>query len=255
MTGLQPLLRKELLESWRTRRLVLVLALFAFVGILSPLTARYLPEILELALGDQLTVPIPSPTAADAVLQLQKNIGQFGALAAIILAMGAVASEKERGTAGFILTKPASRAAFLAAKLVALAAVLAVAMAVAVVLAWTYTAVLFAPPAVPGWIAMGFLGWLGLLAWASITFLASTVSRSAAAAAGIGFVALIGGSIVAAIPPVGRWLPPGLDGPAQALAGGMPVDGAVLATAIVGTIAIIAGAIGVAWLAFRRQEL
>jgi len=255
MSGLRPLVLKELLESWRTMRLAIVVGLFAFVGILSPLTARYLPEILELALGDQLTVPIPAPTAADAVLQLQKNLGQFGALAAIILAMGAVASEKERGTAAFILTKPASRGAFLAAKLASLAAVLALASAVAVVLAWAYTAVLFAPPSVPGWIAMGFLAWLALLAWAAITFLASTVSRSAAAAAGIGFVALIGISLVAAIPPVGRWLPPGLDGPAQALAGGTPVDGPVLATAIIGTAAIIAGAIGVAWLAFRRQEL
>jgi len=255
MSGLQPLLRKELLESWRTRRLVLVVGLFAFVGILSPLTARYLPEILELALGDQLTVPIPAPTAADAVLQLQKNLGQFGALAAIILAMGAVASEKERGTAGFILTKPASRSAFLAAKLASLAAVLALATAVAVVLAWAYTAVLFAAPPVVGWIAMGFLAWLALLAWASITFLASTVSRSAAAAAGIGFTALIGVSLVAAIPPVGRWLPAGLDGPAQALAAGTPVDGAALATAIVGTVVVIAGTIGAAWFAFRRQEL
>jgi hypothetical protein len=102
---------------------------------------------------------------------------------------------------------------------------------------------------------MGLLSWLALLAWASLTFLASTVSRSAAAAAGIGFVALIGISIVAAIPQVGRWLPSGLDGPGLALATGAPVDGSVLATAIAGTVAIIVGAVVLAWLAFRRLEL
>jgi ABC-2 type transport system permease protein len=255
MTGLRPLLLKELIESRRTLRLPIVVGLFAFVGILSPLTAKYLPEILKLALGDQMTIPIPTPTAADAVLQLQKNLGQFGALAAIVLAMGAVATEKERGTAAFILTKPASRAAFLAAKLLGLAAVLALATAVGVALAWIYTAVLFAPPSIPGWIAMGCLAWLALLAWASLTFLASTVSRSAAAAAGIGFVALIGVSLISAIPPIGRWLPPGLDGPAQALAAGLPVDGADLASAVVGTTALIAACVGAAWLSFRRQEL
>lgn len=255
MTGLAPLLRKELLESWRTLRLPLVLALFAFVGLLSPLTARYLPEILELALGEQMTIPLPTPTAADAVLQLQKNLGQFGALAAIILAMGAVASEKERGTAAFILTKPASRAAFLAAKLAALAAVLALGTTVAVVLAWAYTAVLFEPQPVAGWVALGVLSWLSLMVWASITFLASTVARSAAAAAGVGFVALIGLSIVAAVPQIGRWLPSGLDGQGLALATGAPVDGEMLATAVVGTVGIIVGAVVLAWLAFRRQEL
>ena len=47
MTGLRVLLRKELREAWRTRRLPAVVVLFAVVGILSPLTARYLPEILK----------------------------------------------------------------------------------------------------------------------------------------------------------------------------------------------------------------
>lgn len=255
MTGLRPLMRKELLESWRSLRLPIVVGLFAFVGIVSPLTARYLPEILELALGEQMTIPLPTPTAADAVLQLQKNLGQFGALAAILLAMGAVASEKERGTAAFILTKPASRAAFLAAKLAMLAGVLALATTVAVVLAWAYTSVLFEVQSVTGWIALGVLAWIALLAWGSLTFLASTVLRSAPAAAGVGFVALVGLSIVAAIPPVGRWLPSGLDGPALAFATGADVDEAALATAIVGTLAIAFGSALLAWLAFRRQEL
>ena len=54
-----------------------------------------------------------------------------------------------------------------------------------------------------GWIAFALLAWLGLAAWAAITFLASTVTGSTAAAAGIGFGALLLLSIVAAIPNVG----------------------------------------------------
>jgi len=113
MSGLPTLTRKELTESNRTRRLPVVVVLFAGLGILSVLTARYLPEILEVALGDQAgAIPLPTPTVADAIVELQQNVGQFGALTAIVLAMGAVAWERERGTAAFILTKPASRAAF-----------------------------------------------------------------------------------------------------------------------------------------------
>ena len=48
------LLRKELLESVRTFRLPVVAGLFLFVGLSSPVLARYLPEIIELAGGDQL---------------------------------------------------------------------------------------------------------------------------------------------------------------------------------------------------------
>ncbi len=257
MTGLRVILGKELREAWRTRRLPAVLVLFAVIGILSPLTARYLPEILKAALGEELPLPIPTPMAADAVLQLQKNLGQLGAFAAIILAMGTVANEKERGTAAFLLTKPLSRRAFLGAKLAALGVVLGVATLVAVAVGWVYTAILFEPGPAGGWIALAVLTWLGLSCWAAITFLASTVLGSAAAAAGIGVLALVVVSLIAAIPAVGRFLPPGLDAPALALATGQTSGLAPdeLATAVLGSALLIAGAGLAAWLSFRRQEL
>src|SRR5688572_18128522 len=103
MRGLSVLVRKELLESWRTLRIPIVGGLFLLVGLGSPLLAKYLPEIIEAAAGDQLpTIPIPTPVMADATAQLWKNLAQFGAFAAIILAMGAVSGELDRGTAAFV---------------------------------------------------------------------------------------------------------------------------------------------------------
>jgi ABC-2 type transport system permease protein len=250
-------LRKELVESWRTRRLPAVLIMFITIGLLAPLTAKYLPEIIKAALGDEISVPLPVPTAADAVLQLQKNLGQLGAFAAIVLAMNAVAGEKEHGTAAFVLTKPVRRGAFIGAKLVALGLVIGLAVVAAIMVAWVYTAVLFQPLPIAGWLALGVLSWLALSVWASITFFASTVTGSAAAAAGVGIVALIVLSLVSAVPQVARFLPPALDGPALALATGNTADLAVdtLTTAIGGSVGLlVASAVG-AWLAFRHQEL
>ena len=199
------LLRKELLESIRTFRLPVVAGLFLFVGLSSPVLARYLPEIIELAGGEQLgVIEIPTPTATDAVDQLVKNLAQFGALTAILLAMGLVAAEKDRGTAAFILTKPVSRKAFLGAKLAALAAVLGGCTLVAVVAGWIYTALLFEPLPVVGWVWLAVLVTLWLLAFATITFLGSVVTGSTVAAGGIGFVALLGLGIVSAIPAFSR---------------------------------------------------
>ena len=257
MNGFGVLVRKELLEAWRTRRLPAVAVMFVAIGIVSPLTARYLPEILQAALGDQLTVPIPTPTPADAALQLQKNLGQLGAFAAIVLAMGAVATEKERGTAAFLLTKPVGRGAFLGAKLVVLGIVLGLATLGALAVGWVYSAILFEPGPIGGWAALAVLVWLGLCSWSAITFLASTILGSPAPAAVVGVTALIGLSLVSAIPVVGRFLPPGLDGPALALAAGR-VEGLAageLATAIAGSVVLIALAGLGSWLAFRHQEL
>ena len=107
MTNFGVLLGKEWLEAWRTYRLPIVAGLFLLVGLTSPLLARYLPEIIEAAAGDTLggAFDIPTPTGADAVDQLVKNLAQFGALAAILLAMSSVATELERGTAAFVLAR------------------------------------------------------------------------------------------------------------------------------------------------------
>ena len=256
MSGLSVLVRKELLESWRTMRLPIVGGLFLLVGLTSPLLARFLPEIITAAAGDQLPgIPIPTPVVADAAAQLWKNLAQFGAFAAIVLAMGSVATERDRGTAAFVLSKTVSRGAFLGAKVASLGLVLAVCVVMATAVGWIYTTILFEPLPVGGWVAFSLLAWLGLAAWAAITFLASTVTGSTAAAAGIGFGAWLLLSILAAIPNVGQFLPGGLAEPAIALAtGGSVTTGEVLVPAV-STLVFIALALGAAWWSFRRQEL
>ncbi len=253
MMGLGPLLRKEVLEQWRTLRLPVVATIFLLVGLSSPLLARFTPEILKAVGGDQFQIVLPTPNAADAVDQLAKNLGQFGGLIAVLLTMGAVATEKERGTAALLLTKPVSRAAFLGAKLVAVGLTLAVSVAIATAGAWFYTLVLFEPLPLSGVAAGAVLQWLMLMAWASITFVGSALTRSSLAAAGLGIVAFIVVGILGVLPAVGRFLPTGLGGPARALTLGIPAPDALAPT--VATIALIGLAALIAWLAFRRQEL
>jgi ABC-2 type transport system permease protein len=253
MNGFGALLRKELLEQWRTTRLPVVATVFLLVGLSSPLLARFTPEIIEAVGGDQFQIVLPTPTAADAYDQLAKNLGQFGALIAVLLAMGSVATEKERGTAALILTKPASRGAFLAAKLVAIAGTLAVATAIAAAGAWFYTLVLFEPLDVVGFAASAVLQWLALVAFAAITFVGSTLTRSSLAAAGLGVASFIVLGILSIVPTLGHYLPTGLGEPARGLALGLP--GVDVLGPTVAAVVLIGALAGVAWLAFRRQEL
>jgi ABC-2 type transport system permease protein len=256
MSGFSILLRKELLEAWRTRRLPVVAVLFLVLGIVSPLTARYLPDIVKALGGGALPIPIPTPVAADALAQLQKNLGQLGALAAIAIAMGSVSGELDRGTAALVLAQPATRGAFLGAKLVAIGVVLGISVIAASVVAWVYTAILFEPLPVAGWIAMAALSWLALMAWASITFLASAATGSTTAAAGIGFVGIVVISLASILPTLDRLLPPALTAPAIQLASdGAVADAGAALTAVIGTTALIVVAAVGAQLAFRSREL
>jgi ABC-2 type transport system permease protein len=253
LAGLGLLVRKELREQVRTLRLPVIVILFAILGLLSPVFARYVREIISSLGSGDLVGLVSEPTVGDAVVQFTKNLGQFGVLAAILVTMGSVAGEKDRGTAAFLLTKPVSRGAFLGAKVVALGALLALATVVAGVLCWAYAAILFEPLPVTGFAAAVFLVWLSLAVFGAVTFLASVVAPSALVAGGIGIAALLVAGILSALPVIGPYLPTGLWGLADQLALGRVPD--PLAGPVLVNVAVIALASLLAWWSFRHQEL
>lgn len=251
LDGFMPFLRKELRECWRTGRLpVVVLVFFAF-GLISPLTAKYLPEILRGAAGS-VKIILPPPQAADAVDQFLKNVGSNGIFVAILLAMGMVAREKERGTVAFVLAKPITRQAFLAAKLVGLLVTLGAGVLVAAVADYIYTALLFKSLPLVGFIACAFLTLLLLAVFGAVTFFASVALPSTLAAAGVGIAALVVFAALSAQPDVAHFMPMGLMDPARSLALGLAPQH--LVAALAGNGALVAASLLFAWLAFRRQE-
>jgi len=251
MTGLNVLLRKELREQWRTLRLPIVTIIFFVIGLISPVLAKYTPEIIEHAGGNiQITVPVPQ--MKDAIDQFIKNLGQVGPFAAILLAMGTVAREREHGTAAFVLSKPATRVAFLGAKFVALVVTLSVGVLAAGIAAYTYTAILFDPPPIAGFIACCLLLLIGIAVFVALTLLASTAIGSTLPAAGVGLGAYILMAIISAVPRLGQFTPLGLGDPAHALAlGDAPPH---LWTSLLASLVWIAVALIVTWLSFRNQE-
>jgi ABC-2 type transport system permease protein len=253
MTGFRTMLRKELGEQWRTRRLPVVALVFLFVGLSSPLLARFTPELVAALAGDEIPFPLPPPTTAQAVDQLVRNLVQFGALTGILLAMGAVATEKERGTAALLLTSPLSRGAFIGAKGAALGITVAAATSVALAGGWLYTTILFEPLPIGGVALGGVLLWLVLATYTALTFLGSVVTGSAVAAGALGFGLFLVLSLVSAFPVLGSYLPAGLIEPARLLATGAD-PGEVVRPALA-TVAILGFAVVAATAAFRRQEL
>jgi ABC-2 type transport system permease protein len=251
--GFGPLLRKELLEAWRTRRMLVVAIVFTAFGIASPFLARYTPELVKALAGGQLEIIIPPPTVRDAADQFLKNLGQAGILTAVLLAMGSVAVEKERGTAALLLSKPASRGAYLLAKLLAIATTLAVGVSLAAAGGYAYTAFLFEALPPIGWIAMAALLLLMLVVYAAFTFLGSVLTRSSMAAAAFGVGGLLAVALISALPSIGAYTPGGLSAPAQAMALGN--DPGNVAGPLVVNLGLVGGLALASWLAFRRQEL
>lgn len=252
MSPLAVLLRKELTEQWRTLRLPIAVAVFFCLGAASPLLARFTPEIIRSLASPQLADLVPPPRLADAVLQFVKNLSQFGALMAIVLAMGSVAAERERGTAAFVLSKPVSHLAFLAAKLLALVLTLAASVLVAGLVAYLYTSALFSTPA-PGFAVTCALALVALAVVATLTFAVSTVTGSTVAAGAVGFVALLAGGALSILPRVDPYTPFGMVAQAEGLAAGG--TGGTILWPLAVQLLLIGVLFTAAVLVFRRQEL
>ena len=167
--------------------------------------------------------------------------------------MGMVAGEKERRTAVVVLTKPVTRQAFLAAKLVALLATLGSGVVLAGIACYIYTALLFEVLPVGGFIASCLLLLLAVLVYAVLTLLGSTLVSSSLPAAGLGLAGLMAVSLIGAIPGLSRFMPGSLYEAAQSLAlGQQPTE---LMVPLLSNLALVALAMFLAWFFFRRQEL
>jgi ABC-2 type transport system permease protein len=249
------LLRKELREQWRSYRLLIVAAVLAATGILGPLTARYMNELMSSIPGAPagLEAVLPPPTVGLAISELTDNVAQFGLLLALLIPMAAVVSEKTNGTAALTLCKPVSRAAFLAAKFLALLVTLALGVVLAIGAGYAYTGMLFEWLPFEGFALLGAAMLIYLLTYASLTLLASTLMPSQLAAAGLAFgLALLLG-ILGTIPAVGALLPSALLAWGRAVAGGASVDLPWKPLVTAGILML--GLLALEWGALRRQEI
>lgn len=247
-------LRKELMEQGRTWRFLIVAAVLALFGLASPLLAKLTPDLLK-SIPDMppgLAEMIPPPTLTDAVVQYVKNMNQFGILLALLMSMGAVAQEKERGTAAMMLTHPVSRPVFLLAKFTALAVVFAVSLGLAAVGCWYYTLLLFEALPWGPFLALNGLMLLAFLVYVAATLLCSTLARSQGAAAGLAFAVLLLLGGIGSLPRLREYMPGRLFewGSDLVLGGGDPAWPALWVS-----LGLIAAALTAAWLIFRRQEL
>lgn len=246
-------LRKELLEQARTNRLLILVVVLVAFGLMSPLLAKYTPELLRLIPGaEEFAFLIPTPTLMDSVGQYVKNVNQFGILLVLLFTMGAVAQEKERGTAAMILVKPVSRSEFLLAKFFTLALIFLAGMLLAGLGAYYYTVILFEEPGFTAWMVLTLLIWLQLLVYIALTLLFSTLVRSQAAAAGLSFGVILLFSLLGSFPSLARFLP----GQLVNWGVGLFVPGSATGwPAFWISLFIITACLVMAWIIFERQEI
>ncbi len=247
-------LRKELVQMWRTKRLLVIAGVFGLFGMASPVMAYFMPQMFKAIPGaEQFAGLIPQPTVVDALAQYSKNITQFGFILAIFLGMSAVAGEKERGTASLVLSKPMTRWAFVTSKFAAQLLGYGMGFLLAMGGAYFYIVVLFGAFNFGDMALITFLLLAWLLPFVALTLVGSVIGGTTSIAAGIALVASIVLLLLGNIPQYGSLMPSGLTawvGQIGAGTASAPNGGALAAS-----LAMCAVGLVIAIAVFERQEL
>ncbi|MHC5269583.1 ABC transporter permease subunit [Enterococcus sp. LJL98] len=168
--------KKEWLETWRTRRLLLLLVIFIAFGIMNPLVAKLTPEIMRLSFGEEF--PVLTPTAFDSWTQFYKNISQIGIYLFAIIFSGTVSQEMNQGTFINLVTKGMRRSLILASKALVLYAQWFLALVVSFGITYGYTVFYFPDKASPHpWVAFFPVLLFGIF-FMNLILLTSTIARS-----------------------------------------------------------------------------
>lgn len=245
-------LRKEWRELIRSYRLLVAVIVLLFFGLTSPILAKFTPELMKIIPTGGITIQMPPPTVMDAVGQYVKNMSQFGLVLGLLLTMGSVAQEKDKGTAAMILVKPLSRGSFLGAKFLSQVVLFAICLGIAGLAAYYYTWMLFEAVNILHWLVLNLLILAYILVVVSITLLCSTLLRSQAAAGGVALGVFIIGSATGSILNLGKYLPGELITWGVRLLQG---DNAASWIALGVSLGMIVVPLVAAWLVFQRQEL
>ena len=251
MIGFKTLFKKEWSEGIRTYRFFIVGGVFILFGMTTPILLKYLPQLIALS-GENIGIDVPPPTAVQSLTEYIGTMLQFGILSAILVGMGAIASERERGTAAMTLSKPVSRSAFILAKLCALSLSFVIALAVASAGAFFYTDLLIEPGNLSGFIAASSLLALFFIFAIALTLYFSSLFKSAMAAGALSLATILGLAAVTNLPWVGDFMPGRLTGWSNALISGSP---GYQWWAVVATVLYIAVLVWLAKLSLDKKEL
>lgn len=116
MSAFLALLKKETMEFSRTYKLLIILTVSLIFAILSPLTAKFMPEIMAQFLPKKIADSFPDPTALDSWAQFFKNFSQLGLFVIALLFAGILIHERTEGTLIILLTKGLRRSSIVFSK-------------------------------------------------------------------------------------------------------------------------------------------
>lgn len=181
------LLRKEILETFRSYRWLWLPVFFIGLAIMQPVSSFYMEDILEQfgGLPENTLITIPTPSAEQVYGETLGQFTQIGTFILVLAFMGSISSERRNGEALLILSKPTNYYAYWFSKWLSALGITTISYAIGLATAVYYIVTLFEQLPAGEVLISAFVYWIWLLFVVTIAFVWSTWSkRTSVAAAG-----------------------------------------------------------------------
>jgi ABC-2 type transport system permease protein len=247
------LMKKELNEYLKTSKFYILLFVFVFFAILSPVTAKFMPELIK-NLSQGISINVPPPTWRDSFIQFSKNLNQIVFIVIVLVFIGSIAEEKNHGTASLIAVKGVDRRIWLVSKFLFQFIFTLVVLAASFFLCFYYAKLLFPDTQFYPAISSTILFVIYLVFVLSLAIFSSAIGKNLLQAAGIFFAIFIAINILNILPRVNPYNPMTLSNIESQWIASKVVWGdtikPVISTLLLSAILIVSGAIY-----FHKQEL
>lgn len=241
----------EWIRLVRTKRWLALVGVYVFFGLLGPLSARYLGEIVE-RFGGGVEVTFPPPVPADGMLQYVSNVSQLGLLVSVGVVAGSLAFDAKPEMGVFLRTRVARVWDILFPRLVVSFAAVGISFVLGALAAWYETVVLIGSLPVGGTLAGVGYGLLYLALVVAVVAAAGSRTKNVVGAVLVTIVVLLAMPIVGIIEAVGEWLPSHLVGALAAIPGGAEIVDYLRAAAVTVVLSGLALFLSVRWSAARE---
>jgi len=240
--------RLEWVRLFRTKRWIALLGVYLFFGLVGPLSARYIREILE-SFGGGVQVVLEDPVAADGIASYVSNAAQIGLLVSVGIAAAALTFDAKPQMGIFLRTRIARVWDIIAPRFVVMATAVAVAFTAGSIAALYESTVLMGSLPFAGWLAGTILGCLYLAFAVAVVAAVAGRSQSVLVTAIVSIGVLLLFPLIGIAPQIGEWLPSYLVGAVDTLVRGGEISEYWRAVGV--TLALTAGSL---WLAVRWAE-
>lgn len=244
--------RVEVLRLFRTGRIWIVVGIYALFGVLGPISAKYLPQIIE-RFGGGVEVTVPEATPVDAIGQFLSNAGQIGLLAVLAVAAGALTFDARREWAAFLRTRTRSMRQLVLPRVALPAAAATVALAVGTGVAAMLTVVMIGGLPIGDLVLGTLLGAVYLVFAVAVVAVAASIARQAITAVLLAVGVLLVLPILQVVAVIEPWLPSTLLGATTALLAGVPLTELLRAAVVTVVVSGLLLVVAIRRLAAREQ--